>query len=209
MINYCFPTFYHEIDLNQELERRKIDLLELQKACYEIKEIYPVSDNKSGMESYQSPDLDEELVPEIIKNTVFLIRDLVQDLYAEDHINKLALTNCWLNINPKGSFNVRHVHPRCAYSGVFYIKTTKEHPPINLYRNETDYLLLNSLGHFKDDEKSLVHKPHLVSNIKVIPRQGNCLIFPFYLPHEVDKNEIDIDRISLSFNFIKTNETSI
>ena len=40
MINYCFPTFYHEIDLNQELEKRKIDLLELQKASYEIKEIY-------------------------------------------------------------------------------------------------------------------------------------------------------------------------
>ena len=35
---------------------------------------------------------------------------------------------------------------------------------------------------------------------KVKPTEGECLLFPAFIPHDVSENESDGDRISISFN---------
>ena len=48
------------------------------------------------------------------------INKFTKNIYQSDQ--KLVVTQCWLNKNPKGSSHHEHCHPNSIISGVFYFK---------------------------------------------------------------------------------------
>ena len=104
--------------------------------------------------------------------------------------------DCWFNINGKGNYNNKHVHPNSDFSGVFWLKTPKECGNIVFEspHNFSSYMEMQSYNEkFKYDTRcdcSYFFKPI----------EGMMLIFPSSLQHEVKPNESDQDRISVSFN---------
>ena len=104
------------------------------------------------------------------------------------------VTGLWFNINPKYSLNNLHTHCNCDFSAVYYIQVPKnsgniifENPNAvmlhqGFYQNEFNYNEFNS------------------NSYEIQPQDNMLILFPSYLPHRVEQNLSDKDRISLSFN---------
>jgi uncharacterized protein (TIGR02466 family) len=97
--------------------------------------------------------------------------------------------------------NREHVHGD-VFSGVFYL-----HVP-----EKSGKLILQNHGINKmwDGCKLAQQKNQFTGeSISVEPVEGNILLFPSYLPHSVETNNHDEERISISFNLIALPKGSI
>ena len=103
---------------------------------------------------------------------------------------RLVITQCWANRNPKGSQHHEHMHPNSIVSGVMYFQINEKLPPISFYKDRQDGMKLNP-------EKY----NHLNSETFMLPcKPGELILFPSSLKHSVPTNQGEEDRISVSFN---------
>ena len=103
---------------------------------------------------------------------------------------RLVITQCWANRNPKGSQHHEHVHPNSIISGVMYFQINEKLPPISFSKDRQDGMKL-------DPEKY----NHMNSETFMLPcKPGELILFPSSLKHSVPTNHGEEDRISVSFN---------
>ena len=181
-----------------------VNIVDLQEECFEIRNNIP-SKNKSnlGQNSYHSPNLlNLQNPPEILK-LMKQITNCIQTIHQQSRRENVRLVDFWININGKGGSNVPHTHPGAKYSGVFYIKVPKEMKGGNLFflkdYNETYLTSQENMGFFKQGYNLL---PNDLPKIPVKPLEKLLIVFPSWLPHSVEFNDADEERISLSFNYI-------
>ena len=181
-----------------------VNIVDLQEECFEIRNNIP-GKNKSnlGQNSYHSPNLlNLQNPPEILK-LMKQITNCIQTIHQQSRRENVRLVDFWININGKGGSNVPHTHPGAKYSGVFYIKVPKEMKGGNLLflrdYNETYLTSQENMGFFKQGYNLL---PNDLPKIPVKPLEKLLIVFPSWLPHSVEFNDTDEERISLSFNYI-------
>jgi len=124
-----------------------------------------------------------------IKNFIYeSLNKFTKNISQSDQ--RLVVTQCWLNKNPKGSKHHEHVHPNSILSGVFYFKQDPKLPPISFSK---------SIQHaMKLDPKKY---NNLNSETFLLPcTDGELILFPSNLKHSVPVNMGDEPRISMSFN---------
>ena len=182
----------------------EVNIVDLQEECFAIRNNIP-SKNKSnlGKNSYHSPNLlNLQNPPEILK-LMKQITNCIQTIHQQSRRENVRLVDFWININGKGGSNVPHTHPGAKYSGVFYIKVPKEMKGGNLFflrdYNETYLTSQENMGFFKQGYNLL---PNDLPKIPVKPLEKLLIVFPSWLPHSVEFNDTDEERISLSFNYI-------
>lgn len=194
---YSVPIWQSEYP---EFEEHKELFLDVVK---EYKEQNPTKETpRSSIAGYQSPDTLQgvkELRPlfEYICQMGF---KAVADLDFVDC--DIAMTSAWLNVNDsRQCMNSEHVHGD-VFSGVFYLsapegsgKLSIVNPAIN--RMWGGCALVNQRNQFTGE------------TIKIEPVEGDILLFPSYLPHSVETNNHDEERISISFNLIALPKGSI
>jgi len=131
------------------------------------------------------------------ENSYFRDTYLNNALNHIDFLPNFKVDACWINVNPKGSFNLQHMHPGSDLSMVWYIQTPKNCGDIQF---ENPYLCLRSnLTEFLDED---FVENHYINDHKTFSSiQGNCYIFPSDLPHLVEENKSNEMRISISANF--------
>ena len=125
-----------------------------------------------------------------------VLREKIQshlDCYIDKIIGcidlKLRITQSWLNFNDKGTSHHTHNHPNSIVSGVLYI--TKEPTSIVILRDY--YKQIFQPNYTKKTKYNL-------QTFLIEPKLGDLLLFPSYLTHGVQLNEVDTTRVSLSFN---------
>jgi len=103
---------------------------------------------------------------------------------------RLVITQCWANRNPKGSKHHEHVHPNSIISGVMYFQINEKLPPIQFAKTNQHGMKLDPIkyNHVNSESFMLPCKP------------GELILFPSSLKHSVPINQGDEDRISVSFN---------
>ena len=105
---------------------------------------------------------------------------------------KVFYSGMWAIINKKGNLNNEHIHPNSNLSAAYYVKAPKDCG---------DFMVSNpnaiSRNIFPKREIP-TELNRLIAKHKV--EEGDLLIFPAYLPHQVLPNESDEDRIVISFN---------
>ena len=182
----------------------EVNIVDLQEECFEIRNNIPCK-NKSnlGQNSYHSPNLlNLQNPPEILK-LMKQITNCIQIIHQQTKRENVRLVNFWININGEGGANIPHTHPGASYSGVFYIKVPKEMKGGNLFflkdYNETYLTSQENMGFFKQGYNLL---PNDLPKIPVKPAEKLLIVFPSWLPHSVEFNDADVERISLSFNYI-------
>jgi uncharacterized protein (TIGR02466 family) len=107
----------------------------------------------------------------------------------------IALTSAWLNINnTRQCMNNDHVHQE-VLSGVFYLQVPEESGKLVLQN-----LAINRL--WKGCNLTTQKNQFTAESIHIDPIEGNIIIFPSYLPHSVETNNHDEERISISFDLI-------
>ncbi len=108
----------------------------------------------------------------------------------------------WKNINAAGNFNIPHCHPRSDLSGVLWIKAPKNSGNI-VFESPEISNRYKELDSYSDEFKC---NSNVYMTYYFPPKEGNILIFPSNLQHEVKENKSNEDRISYSFNIKFMNE---
>jgi len=152
----------------------ELDTQPLIEAAYKIQKNYP-SSLKSNIGGYQSPS---NLID--IKEFSKLTSLINNTMFSLTKTSNFLVTSMWLNISPPNSYNDIHTHHTSTskFSGVLYIKT----PPNSGCITFSNPLEIDLFSKFQPYEKSI-------------------LIFHSCLPHSVEPNFSQEDRISIAFNF--------
>tara|TARA_R110000737_G_C14515427_1_gene474416 strand:+ start:172 stop:765 length:594 start_codon:yes stop_codon:yes gene_type:complete len=119
-------------------------------------------------------------------------------IYEQEHLASEAfLGNMWANINPPGAMNRAHMHPNSLWSGVYYVKASKNSGLLKIDDPRS------SAAMSRPRMKEGIPPKRLWREVSYEPVSGKLIMFPSWLTHSVDPNESADIRISISFNFMQ------
>jgi len=101
----------------------------------------------------------------------------------------LKLQKIWVNINPKNGYQARHVHSEFEVAGTYYIDVPTNSGDLLFYHPSPHVESMNRLKPFWD----FTHR--------VVVKEGDLVLWPGYLQHEVTANNTNDLRVSVSFCF--------
>ena len=107
---------------------------------------------------------------------------------------ELEMTDCWVNIMPRGTVHTLHLHPHSTLSGTYYVQVPKGSAGLKFEDPRLDRFMAAPprLARAQRESRPWVSYPAAV---------GNLLLFESWLRHEVAPNRVKADRISVSFNY--------
>ncbi len=182
------PIWWEDTDLDNE------PILNL---CLSMREKDPQGRKLSNQGGWQSVDFRpgahkelKFLEDKILAQAEQCVRDYG---YVEDQC-ALFIGNMWVNINGLGATNSVHIHDNSFISGAYYVKAKEGQGNINFYRDHyQDYTVASQAPIDR-------YTPISASAISYPPITKRLMLFPGSLPHGVERNELDEERISISFN---------
>lgn len=138
-----------------------------------------------------------EMSPTFAKLQRFLdthVRRFVEDLQFDLGGRRLAMTDCWVNVMPRGVTHSLHLHPLSVISGTYYVRVPKGAPGLKF----EDPRLDRYMGAPPRRADAAAANQAWV----VMPAApGSLLLFESWLRHEVVANPVRGERVSISFNY--------
>ena len=184
------PIFHYKLENYKKINEELLNyILELQKKDKK-------GNNRSNKGGWHSPNFD--LVnpgPPInfINSFKDFLKHIIEDEIGWEYIpNKQRVVAMWAIINKKNSYNVKHNHQNCYLSSAYYIKKPENSGDITFYDPKE-----SKTYRFPEVEK---HTNYSAESVTIKPKEGDLLIFPSYLYHDVGVNLSDEERIVVSFN---------
>jgi uncharacterized protein (TIGR02466 family) len=123
---------------------------------------------------------------------------------AGRHGLELELMGVWFQIQNGDAFHDVHTHGNCSWSGVYYVQLdTPEqrstHPRLGALNGATRFYSPLSMvqgGAYVDRGNAWMQQ----STLDVMPKEGDLVLFPSFLPHKAMPYSGERDRIIVSFN---------
>jgi len=106
----------------------------------------------------------------------------------------LEITGCWANVCAPGAPHRMHTHPNNFLSGVHYVHVTDGADTINFHDPRPQTAIIRP----PVTELTAYNTDQVVLQVAT----GSLILFPAWLPHSVDANRSDRERISISFNLM-------
>jgi len=125
------------------------------------------------------------------------------EMQAKDYLdNELGIeyeefffSESWININGKGGEQKVHNHSNSIISGTYYLKSLDGHPPLDFHKVKHEAEPFISLTeHFKQGNSNTSSK------LSFPCTQNSMLVFQSQLYHGHMANQLEEDRIGLSWN---------
>jgi len=110
---------------------------------------------------------------EIDRHVASFARSLQYDLDGRS----LEMTDCWVNVMPRGCTHGLHLHPTSTISGTYYVQTPRGCSALR----------------FED--------PRLPMLMAAPPRKARVALFESWLRHEVPPSRVDAERVSIRFTY--------
>lgn len=106
----------------------------------------------------------------------------------------LAMTDCWVNIMPRGVAHGLHLHPLATISGTYYVRTPRGSPGLKVEDPRLERMMAAPP---RRANAARENRPWVI-----LPAQaGSLLLFESWLRHEVATNFTAGERVSVSFNY--------
>ncbi len=105
---------------------------------------------------------------------------------------RLSMTDCWVNVMPRGVHHGLHLHPLSTLSGTYYVQTPAGSPGIKLEDPRLDRMMAAP-----PRRHGSRHQPWVI----LPANAGQVVLFESWLRHEVPANPVRRERISISFNY--------
>lgn len=131
-----------------------------------------------------------ELGRRLQRHVAAFARELEFDLTGRE----LTLTDCWINVMPRGVTHGLHLHPLSTISGTYYVRTPRGVPGLKLEDPRLDRYMASPP---RRNSAAARNQPWVTMPVAV----GTVLLFESWLRHEVPPNPVAAERISISFNF--------
>ena len=189
---YHFPTpvYIKEIPNARELN------FYLEKNILQWNKKDPKGVNKTNVNGWHSKtDMNKREEYNPLTKQLF---NMQEEIFEKEYLTeKPVLGNMWANINYPGGYNRPHLHPNSLFSGVYWIKAPEKSGNLMLYepRQGAQCTMPNR-------KKGKV-PPELWREVHYTPKAGMIIMFPSWLWHEVQPNNSNDIRISVSFNFLQ------
>lgn len=136
----------------------------------------------------------KNLKEQILNNVRHYLDNIASVIYEEVYIS-----SSWYNVNPYGTSARQHTHPNSYLSGVFYVKTP-DASNISLTQGYTRFHSpLTPLQSIFNLEIKDTNDYNAMACI-IEPKVNQLVLFPSYVPHEVDTYYGSFPRISIAFN---------
>lgn len=107
---------------------------------------------------------------------------------------KLVMTDCWVNIMPRGVVHSLHLHPLATISGTYYVRTPRGSAGLKLEDPRLD-------RYMAAPPRKADCRPANRSWVTVPAVAGQVVLFESWLRHEVAPNPGTSERVSVSFNY--------
>jgi len=185
-----FPISIHQFRIN-DFDDMKGKLINY---AYDAKKKDSLGATVSNRGGWQSSSID------FTKDDNLLLTNFLFDCLSElpflngDNIDYRL--DAWININKKGDYNVKHVHPTSIFSGVLWLKCPEKCGEI-FFTSPYEFIGWKEHELYSDQFKK-ENGAFLGYSFK--PIEGYMILFPSHLLHHVNVNESDEDRISVAFN---------
>jgi uncharacterized protein (TIGR02466 family) len=128
-----------------------------------------------------------------------MIRDAALNVLSDLDIENqdIAVTGCWANVNPPGAQHIRHNHPNNFLSGSYYVTAGAGGDRIKFSdpRGQTSVMAPPTHNHNRFNS----------NNVMMPVAEGDLVMFPSWLDHEVPINQSNADRVSIAFNVMFRN----
>lgn len=178
-----FPTDLYFVDIydQKENESYKEELLKLSRT-----NPGNIRSNRNAWQSEITLWQNETFKPLLEKSS-----SIVQSIIADISENKpeFVIRSMWGNINPKGGYNLTHVHPTGWLSAVYYVTLPEGCHGIT-FEDPRPAKMMDFQNSCLVDDLYFNHQPQV----------GQLVLFPSWLPHFVNPNPTEENRISISFN---------
>jgi uncharacterized protein (TIGR02466 family) len=163
---------------------------------------------------YASPDdllrrIDLPEFSALIKFIVASLNATAQDANASAwppgrHKLELELMGVWFQIQNGGAFHDVHTHGNCSWSGVYYVQIDAPehritHPQFGALNGATRFyspMFMSLGGAYVDRGNAWMQQ----ATLDVMPKEGDVVLFPSFLPHKAMPYSGQRDRIIVSFN---------
>lgn len=114
------------------------------------------------------------------------VKSLCQKLDLNLPTRKLAMTDCWANVMPRGVVHGLHLHPLSTISGTYYVRMPAGAPGLKVEDPRLDRMMAAPARHAWE---------------QIAVSEGDVVLFESWLRHEVPTNTAATERVSISFNF--------
>ena len=200
-IEAWFPTLiYHEPLLKRGGSSFSAELL---RECHQIRDYdhagqrWSTKSYPGGYTSYGSMDHLHQF-----SSTFDRLRELINPHVAayaraldwDLRGGRLEMTDCWINIMPKGCAHSFHLHPQAVVSGTYYVKTPRGSSGLKFEDPRLSRLMAAPP---RKSRGKASQQAHVVYPAK----SGQVILFESWLRHEVPTSLIDDERVSISFNY--------
>jgi|DEB0MinimDraft_10_1074344.scaffolds.fasta_scaffold41818_2 uncharacterized protein (TIGR02466 family) len=193
-VENIFPTPILKFDLPGSLIEKSLDLAEKfvgKNKWYEKNHLgSTITTYHEDIERNYCGNNDSDLSEHVIE----MIRKYLHGIGFDP--NSSIRLESWLNLNKPATHHSVHEHYGSFVSAVVWLKTSKDsgnfvfHEPLGVKaQNFTQYL-------FAKKEENMYNYPLYSLN----PKSGNGIIFPSWMPHQVQPNKSNQDRYSVAFN---------
>ena len=158
----------------------------------------PIEDNSYSLGGYTSFFHDPQLFSTFKED----MEDFIS--WANESVNKVHNAaniplpvkpyGSWFNINRKNSFHSMHNHVPHIWSCVYYVQADYDDDARLTFfgpNNESRWPYINLPSYNEDTSQEQ----------QVRSSTGSMWIFPSYLPHRVNQQRADNERISIAFNY--------
>lgn len=108
----------------------------------------------------------------------------------------------WANINRFGDYHNLHNHPHSWLSGTYYVQVPDEHKSLPGRSDRTPGAISFFDPRPQANMMAVRGDPQVEAEHRVMPKDGEILIWPAFLHHLVHPNLSDEPRVSVSFNII-------
>ena len=187
---FASPVFQFKIENYENLNKQ------LSEYIYDLKKNDADGVQRSNVNGWHSKNfkIEKDNTPyNFVKTIHGHIKEVIVEGFGWKYVpEKVGMSEIWAIINKKGTFNKSHNHPGSYLSAAYYVKAPKDCGNIHFY-DPNEIKKFNSPAIENLTELS-------TSGFSIKPEEGNLLIFPSYLYHDVGKNLSDDDRIVISFN---------
>lgn len=191
---YCAPLRREGLRrLNNELLRETVQIRDHDRAG----RLWSEKNYPGGYTSYGSMDRLHQLSStfdglrgEIDRHVRRYARSLDWDLRG----GRLVMTDCWLNVMPRGCAHSFHLHPQAVVSGTYYVKTPRGCSGLKFEDPRLSRLMAAPA-------RKAGSRPEQQPHIQYPAKAGQVILFESWLRHEVPASPIEQERVSISFNY--------
>ena len=189
-------TYIHQPIFRYKVDNYKTFNKELEEYIYKLKKEDNegvVRSNRGGWHSKsfkvrEKGTIQNRFTQELSK----YIFDVIQTYGWKCVPERVVVSEMWAIINKPRDFNVIHTHPNAYLSAAYYVKAPEK---------AGRFVIENPLSVARHSYPA--HATKTEYNIKAAAldiEEGDLLLFRAYLPHKVNENKSDEDRIVISFN---------